>query len=265
MMQNLKFKNTLLTLLLSFSLGAIAQDQENRSSQDDENATRGCCDNNSVCYSSGTFCSLIVKGALSAKSGTFGRLNVSGNETVGGNLNVGGNLMVGGTITDSNGNTLGATGATGATGGVGSGGVAEFTQFAQGVNVSRAPGDAFLIGTQVSNTTSGAVTSTLRGDGGTYFTLTAGTYIFDYEMSLGSAGSVAIYTGATEATVVIDDNSVAGSTTATTWIHGRSIVTVPPSTTVAAIISPLVGTFAVVTAGTATGYYMVRLTILKVA
>jgi hypothetical protein len=42
-------------------------------------------------------------------------------------------------------------------------------------------------------------------------------------MSLASAGSVAIYTGANSASLSIDTNTISGSTTATTWIHGRAI------------------------------------------
>lgn len=168
----------------------------------------------------------------------------------------------------------GAQGGLGAQGTAGVAGVtaAEFVQFTpQAPNDSVAPytggaPTAFQFNTSVFNDIIGLTSALIPGPGqGTAFTFAAaGRYVLDYEMSLGSAGSVAIYTGATAGTLAIDNNSVAGSTTATTWIHGRSVVTVGVTPVVAAI-SPVVGTNAVVTAGTATGIYMVRLTIVKVA
>jgi hypothetical protein len=80
-------------------------------------------------------------------------------------------------------------------------------------------------------------------------------------MSLETAGSVAIYTGPNAASLSIDTNTVSGSTTATTWIHGRSIEFVV--TTLVIAISSVVGVAAVTTAGTDSSY-MIRLTILKV-
>lgn len=81
--------------------------------------------------------------------------------------------------------------------------------------------------------------------------------------SLTSAGSIAIYTGSSVSTLAIDNNTIAGSSTATTWIHGRAIIVVP--TTLVAAISSVVGTAAVTTAGTAAGFFIVRLTILRIA
>jgi hypothetical protein len=81
-------------------------------------------------------------------------------------------------------------------------------------------------------------------------------------MSLASAGSVAIYSGPNASSLAIDTNTVSGSTTATTWIHGRSIITVLTSLVIA--ISSVVGTAAVTTTGNDTSY-MIRLTILKLA
>jgi hypothetical protein len=99
------------------------------------------------------------------------------------------------------------------------------------------------------------------GAGGTVFTLGAGAYVIDYEMSLASAGSVAIYSGPTAALLAIDTNTVSGSTTATTWIHGRAFQTVLTALVIA--ISPVVGTADVTTAGNDTSF-MIRLTILKI-
>jgi len=56
---------------------------------------------------------------------------------------------------------------------------------------------------------------------------------------------------------------VAGSDTATTWIHGRACELV--TTTLVVAVTSVNSTAAVVTAGTATGIFMARITILKIA
>lgn len=165
----------------------------------------------------------------------------------------------------------GANGATGVTGASGLLGAAEFIQTIQSPNNSVPPytlvaPTAFSFDTQVFNSIpADVVASTIAGPGqGTAFTLSAGTYVFDYEMSLGAAGSVGIYTGATATTLALDTNTIAGSSTATTWIHGRAFVNV--STTLVAAISSVTGTAAVVDAGNASpNSFMIRLTILKIA
>ena len=101
------------------------------------------------------------------------------------------------------------------------------------------------------------------GAGGTVFTLGPGTFIIDYETSLVSAGSIAIYSGPSSGSLSIDTNTVVGSTTATTWIHGRAIEVVANTLVIA--ISSVVGTAAVTTAGTDSSSYMIRVTILKIA
>ena len=140
-------------------------------------------------------------------------------------------------------------------------GVAEFIRTIQSPNNSVAPGTAFTIDTQVFNTIASSVTAS-AGAGGTVYTLTAGTYLFDYEMSLESAGSIGIYTGATAASLVLDATTAAGSTTAATWIHGKAVVQV--ATTLVAAISPVIGTAVVATAGSA-AQFMIRLVIVKTA
>jgi hypothetical protein len=94
------------------------------------------------------------------------------------------------------------------------------------------------------------------------FTLSEGVYVIDYETSLTSAGSIAIYSGPTIGTISIDTNTISGSTTATTWIHGRAIINV--ITPLVFGISSVVGAAAVTTAGTSS-LHMIRLTILKIA
>ena len=81
-------------------------------------------------------------------------------------------------------------------------------------------------------------------------------------MSLSGAGSVAIYTGGNAASLTIDNNTISGSSTATTWIHGRAIEFV--SSTLVIAISSVVGTANVTTAGTSSSY-IIRLIILKIA
>ena len=82
-------------------------------------------------------------------------------------------------------------------------------------------------------------------------------------MSLGSAGSIGIYTGISIPTLSLVVPSVTGSSTGTTWIHGRHIVVCAVQTYL--IVSSVVGTAAVVTAGNAAGDYIARISFLKVA
>jgi hypothetical protein len=156
-----------------------------------------------------------------------------------------------------------ATGTTGAPGTVGLIGYAEYIHTIQSPNNSVPPGTAFTIDIPVFNTVPSAIVAS-PGAGGTVFTLSPGAYVLDYEMSLGSAGSVAVYKGPAAGSLAIDNNTIAGSTTATTWIHGRAIEVVPIATTLVVAISSVVGTAAVVLAGTSNSY-MIRLTILKIA
>lgn len=157
---------------------------------------------------------------------------------------------------------IGAQGIQGIPGVGGVVGFAEYIRTIQAPNNSVPPGTAFTIDTEVFNTVPLSISAS-AGAGGTVYTLGPGSYAFDYEMSLESAGSVAMYKGATAGTLAIDTNTIAGSTTATTWIHGRAFQVVPTSLVVA--ISSVVGTAAVTTAGTAAGFFMIRLTILKLA
>lgn len=229
-----------------------------------------CVSGNAQFTSNVTVCGTeTISNTTQSTSCTNGALTVSGGVGIGGNLNVCGLITASG-ISGTIGVT-GATGATGATGQPGTTGVggilgaAEFVQLIQSPNQSIPPGTAFTIATQVFNSAPASIVAS-AGAGGTVFTLnTAGTYVFDYEMSLHDAGSVAIYTGLTSGSLAIDNNTIAGSTTATTWIHGRAFVVVPVGAPLVAAISSVTGTAAVVTAGTAAGFYVVRLTILQVS
>ena len=203
-----------------------------------------------------TVCSQIVTGSLFVPtSGTAGILTGVGSAGLQGLLGPQGLTIIG------------ADGAVGQIGPAGISlpgtiGIAEFTRIIQAPNDSVPPGQAFTIDTQVINTMPLNVIAS-AGAGGTVYTLSPGIYVLDYETSLGSAGSIAVYRGATAGTLAVDTNTIAGSSTATTWIHGRAVIDTRAGAEVVAI-SSVVGTAAVVTAGNAAGFFMIRLTIEKV-
>jgi len=172
---------------------------------------------------------------------------------------------------------IGVTGATGVAGGVGATGVAgatgltgapaasivaaEFIRTIQSPNNSVAPGVSFTIDTQVYNSNNSIITAS-AGNGGTVFTLNgAGVYMVDYGTSLGSAGSLGIYSGPSAGSLALDTSTVSGSSTANTWIGGRAFIVVTSTLVIA--LSSVVGTAATVTAGTDASSYMVRLSIIK--
>ena len=168
--------------------------------------------------------------------------------------------------TGSIGNTgpQGPTGTVGNTGAIGPQsivGYAEYIHTTQTPNDSVPPGTAFTIDTEVYNSVPSFIVPS-AGAGGTVFTLSAGAYVIDYELSLASAGSVALYTGLTSSSLSVDPNTISGSSTATTWIHGRAIEYVATSLVIA--LSSLIGTANVTTAGTSSSY-TIRFVILKIA
>ena len=140
-------------------------------------------------------------------------------------------------------------------------GYAEFTQLTQGSNASVVPGAGFTFNTTVTDTI-GVGLSTVLGGQGTLFLLPVGTYVIDYEMSLSTSAAIALYTGLTSGSLAIDNNTIAGSTTAVTWVHGRAIE--KADTPLFFDVSPDSATAAVILAGSSPAY-MVRLTILKIA
>ena len=100
---------------------------------------------------------------------------------------------------------------------------------------------------------------------GTQFLLPVGTYMIDFENSNDAAWSLSIRTSpvVNGPYNTVDENTIAGSTTATTWIHGRAIIVAAAPTWF--IISPVTGTQSIPTAGTAAGEFTARLTVLKIA
>uniref|UniRef100_A0A6C0KRE3 Uncharacterized protein n=1 Tax=viral metagenome TaxID=1070528 RepID=A0A6C0KRE3_9ZZZZ len=159
----------------------------------------------------------------------------------------------------------GAQGATGVQGATGSSSIiayAEYTKITQTGNIGVTPGVPFLFDLPAVYNSAPSLIEGNTGAGGvgTVFTLQSGTYIIDYETSLGSAGSLAIYSGSS-GSLVLDTNTISGSSTATTWIHGRAVQVVPLSLDIA--ISSYNGNATVVLAGTS-DVYMIRITILKI-
>jgi hypothetical protein len=147
-------------------------------------------------------------------------------------------------------------------------GVAEYIQTSE---QTRTAGDPFSFDTEVLNTTNGAVSPSVFSSG-TIFNLSPGVYIIDYEMSFTDAGDVAIYNGTVTRNsllyrpaplILVDLNTVAGSSTPYTWIHGRTIEMVdiegfgiaiaPYNTDVT--LAPINNS----------EIYMIRLTIVKIA
>lgn len=145
--------------------------------------------------------------------------------------------------------------------------VAEFVQHTQGENVSIALGNAVQYTLDLPAglvNTIGIATATGPAGQGTSFNLPPGTYLVDWENSNGSAWSLAIYQGASATALAINDNTIAGSSTATTWIHGRAYIV----STLAdpwIMVSPVVGTAAIPTAGTAAGEFIARITFLQLS
>lgn len=173
----------------------------------------------------------------------------------------------------------GAEGATGATGPAGTPGVtgslslkyAEFVQNTQGTNNSVAPGKAFEFLTDnptgiVNTIPVGFTATTAPTSQGTVFILPIGVYMIDYETSMSSVGPIALASGpGTGGPFTAILTSKSGSTTATTWVHGRYII----DTSVDGQFIILTGTDSVTAAVAPTpaggSVFLVRITFLKLA
>jgi hypothetical protein len=111
------------------------------------------------------------------------------------------------------------------------------------------------------------------GATGSVWTLSPGTYIIDYETSLGATGSsLAIYVGSTGTALTLDPNTVAGSSTPSTWIHGRAIQMIPTTIPTGPInggtivgISPAGPNPASIQSAGDNGSPMIRVTFMKTA
>jgi hypothetical protein len=127
-------------------------------------------------------------------------------------------------------------------------------------------------GTAIDYTTSGTVVvntigiSTTSGPGavGTAFELPVGTYMVDFENSNEAACSFAIYQGSSNTVMSINDETIVGSSTGTTWLHGRAYI----QSTVGnqwMMVSSVVGTAAIPAAGNAVGEFIARITFLRLS
>jgi hypothetical protein len=105
---------------------------------------------------------------------------------------------------------------------------AQFVQTVQGANISVASGLAFDLVTGSLYPTGTFNTAGITFGGaptqGTYFHLPPGNWMIDFETSMSSVGPIAMSTGtASTGPYTPYIASKAGSTTATTWVHGRTI------------------------------------------
>jgi hypothetical protein len=159
---------------------------------------------------------------------------------------------------------VGDTGPTGPAGTTTDSSYAEYVHLIASPNSNVPPGTALTVDTEVVNTVPSSIVMVTSCAGGTGWTLNgAGTYIVDYETSLVGSSSVALYMGADCGSLAIDTNTISGSTTSTTWIHGRAAVVVPDATPVIFVVSSVVGNADVTTAGSAAGFFVIRVSILK--
>lgn len=145
--------------------------------------------------------------------------------------------------------------------------VAEYVQLTQGTNNSIAPGSAvdYLVDHPAGVVdTIGIATAAGPGAQGTAFNLPVGTYLVDWENSNDAAWSLAIYQGVSNTVLAVDTNTIAGASTATSWIHGRAYVASTPGNTWI-MVSPVTGTHAIPTAGTAAGDFVARITFLRLS
>jgi hypothetical protein len=144
-------------------------------------------------------------------------------------------------------------------------GYAEFVQTTQNSNASIAPASAVSYLDDHSAGLFDTIGITFGTPGqGTAFNLPVGAYIVDWENSNDAAWSLAIYQGLDASSMTIINETIAGSSSATTWIHGRATI-VSAVGNQWMMVSPVTGTHAIPTAGTAAGMFIARITFLKIA
>lgn len=166
------------------------------------------------------------------------------------------------TASDSSGNAVWSAPAPAGLQGL----AAQFVQYTQSPNNSVASGLAFELLTDnptgVYNTIPGLTTASAPTQG-TAILLPIGNYIVDYETSMSSVGPIAISLSPTNATYTVYIPSKSGSTTATTWVHGRSILSITGADKYM-IVGPTDSVAAVVVTSGGAPQYIVRLTILQI-
>ena len=148
--------------------------------------------------------------------------------------------------------------------------VSEFAQYT--AQAAIAPGNAVKYDAEgaasVVINQIGIVEATPTNGIGTAFNLPVGTYLVDFENSNDAAWSLGIAQGTTKdlnGVTALIRRSVAGSSSATTWIHVRhAVVVTAAGVDNWIIVTPVTGTQTIPTAGTAAGDYIARITFLKV-
>jgi hypothetical protein len=156
--------------------------------------------------------------------------------------------------------TAGATGATGAF--ATTLGVAEFVTSTE---QTAAPGTPFLISTQVYNTMPSVISPTAYSTGTIFVLSVTGYYMVDYEVSLDRAAAVILLSDTVFPPINTDPHTIAGSSTATTWIHGRALVFTTTIPYYFGVTSDIGTPATVIAGGNSHGSYMIRLTVLKAA
>jgi hypothetical protein len=166
------------------------------------------------------------------------------------------------------GNT-GPTGNSGATGNTGPTGAFATTlgvaEFVTSTEQTAAPGTPFLISTQVYNTMPSVISPTAYSTGTIFVLSVTGYYMVDYEVSLDRAAAVILLSDTVFPPINTDPHTIAGSSTATTWIHGRALVFTTTIPYYFGVTSDIGTPATVIAGGNSHGSYMIRLTVLKAA
>ncbi len=143
---------------------------------------------------------------------------------------------------------------------------AGYAEFVNTANVNSAVGSGVPFTIPLAAVvSSGNIVTTQTAVNGTVFTLASGTYAIDYECSLAAAGSIGIVQGATFNALSLNNNTVAGSTAVTTWIHGRCLLSVVSGVNNVIALAPALGPATVVSAGNMGSLYIVRVTFNKLS
>ena len=146
----------------------------------------------------------------------------------------------------------GSTGDTGPTGSTGPQGVINFPNYAEYVQLTPGTNNSVAPGTAISYTvdhalgvynTIGIITFSGPGGIGTAFELPLGVYMINWENSNSASWSLAIYQASSVLALPagINNDTIAGATTAGSWIHGRGII-ISSVGNQFIMISPVVGT-----------------------
>lgn len=141
---------------------------------------------------------------------------------------------------------------------------AQFVQYTQAPNNSVASGLAFKLTTDNPTGTFNTLglTTGAAPTQGDWILLPAGNYMIDFETSMSSVGPIAMSTSAVSTgPFVAYTPSKAGSTTATTWVHGRTLFNAAAPTYI--IIGPTDSVTATVVPSGGAPQYIVRVTIVK--